>query len=254
VTPRTRTTAAPSTATLQKQLRTARRIIVVLTAVAVFLGIIVVAQSNSKPSAAAPASPEAAPGATAPATPATGAAQRIAGDPQALGAVDAPVVLVEWADFRCPFCAVFTNQTLPTLIQEYVDKGLVRYEFNDSVLFGDQSIAGAVAARAAGEQGKFHEYMAAVYAAAPERDHPDLPREKLLAFAEQAGVPDLATFERDLDRPDLRVSVEISNSRAKRFGATTVPYFMVGDKVIAGAQPIETFRRILDEQLELAGH
>ncbi|RIJ69428.1 disulfide bond formation protein [Nakamurella silvestris] len=253
---RTRNTAPTSIAALQKSLRTSRRVNVVLAAVVFFLAIVVVAQTSSD----APTPGASAPGPTAPGSdaapttsPTSGPAQRTDGDPQALGPVDAPVVISEWADFRCPFCAVFTNETLPTLIQEYVDKGLVRYEFNDAILFGEQSLNAAVAARAAGEQGRFHEYMAAVYAAAPERSHPDLPREKLITFAESAGVPDINKFTADLDRKDLRVAVEISNSRAKRLGATSVPYFVIGDEVVAGAQPIDTFRRILDEQLALAG-
>jgi protein-disulfide isomerase len=163
------------------------------------------------------------------------------------------VVLVEWADFRCPFCAVVTNQTLPTLFEEYVDTGLVRFEFRDVAFFGEESIDAAVAARAAGEQGRFPEYLEALFAAAPEKGHPDMPRDKLIGFATEAGVPDLAKFEQDLDRADLRDAVLASTAEAQKLGVTSVPFFVAGDQAIAGAQPIENFRALLDEQLAAAG-
>ena len=70
----------------------------------------------------------------------------------AIGAIDAPVVLSEWVDFRCPFCAVFSRDVLPQLVQEYVDEGKVRIEVHDVAFFGDESLRAAVAARAAGEK------------------------------------------------------------------------------------------------------
>jgi len=170
----------------------------------------------------------------------------------AIGAVDAPVVLVYWTDMRCPFCAVFSRDTLPTLIQEYVDKGEVRVEFHDVEFFGEDSAAAAVAARAAGKQGLFFEYLEAVYAAAPESGHPDMPRERLIAFAEDIGVADLAQFEADLDDPELRTATEQSTSFAQQLGVTAVPFFIAGDKALSGAQSVEAFRSFLDDALSKA--
>ncbi|KRA25749.1 hypothetical protein ASD65_15950 [Microbacterium sp. Root61] len=243
---------APTPAqTLTAKLRRARILNIVLGAIAVFLLVVVIAQSLPS---AAPAAEAPTQGAVpTPTAEAPEIAKRDPADPFAIGDVDAPVVLVEWADFRCPFCAVVTNQTLPAVFQEYVDKGLVRYEFRDVAFFGDESIDAAVAARAAGEQGKFPEYMQVLFAAAPEKGHPDMPREKLIGFAQEAGVPDLAKFEADLDRTDLRDAVLASTAEAQRLGVTSVPFFVAGDKAIAGAQPLDTFRQLLDEQLAAAG-
>ncbi|MGW9629578.1 DsbA family protein [Agromyces sp. NPDC055520] len=248
---------------LARRLRRARILNIVLGAVTAFLLVVVIAQSM--PGAAqgtaagatrTPATDGADTGADATAGGSAGASGEIAtrdpDDPLAVGDVDAPVVLVEWADFRCPFCAVVTNQTLPTIFDEYVEQGLVRYEFRDVAFFGDESVDAAVAARAAGEQGRFPEYLAAVFAAAPEKGHPDMPREKLIGFAAEAGVPDLAKFELDLDRADLRDAVLASTDAAQKLGVTSVPFFVAGDQAIAGAQPIENFRALLDEQLAAA--
>lgn len=178
--------------------------------------------------------------------------RRSPGDPLAMGDVDAPVVLIEWLDLRCPFCALFSRQTLPTLIDEYIDAGLVRYEVHTVQFFGDQSGAAAVAVHAAGEQGMAIEYLDAVYAAAPERGNPDLTREVQIGFAEQIGIPDIARFTADLDRQDLRASVGEASNVAGSLGINTVPFFLVGDVAIAGAQPVEVFRDVLDDAIERA--
>ncbi len=120
----------------------------------------------------------------------------------AIGAIDAPVVLSEWIDFRCPFCAVFSRNTMPQLVKEYVDSGKVRIEMHDVAFFGEESVRAATAARAAGEQGKYFEFVSAVYDAAPESGHPELLAEELIEFAKIAGVADLAKFEADMQRED----------------------------------------------------
>ncbi|MFE6964231.1 DsbA family protein [Agromyces sp. NPDC057679] len=245
----------PHAAGLERRLRRSRALNIVLGIATAFLLVVAIAQAfPQSPSTAAPAAsagPEASDAAAYAENPAI--ALRDPDDPLAIGDVDAPVVLVEWADFRCPYCAVFTNQTMPVILDEYVEAGLVRYEFRDVAFFGDDSTAAAVAARAAGEQGRFPEYLKVVYAAAPEQGHPDMPREKLVAFAKEAGVPDLAAFEADLDRADLREAVTASTAQAQQLGVTGVPFFVAGDQALSGAQPLDAVRSFLDEQLLAAG-
>lgn len=178
--------------------------------------------------------------------------RRDAADPMAIGDVDAPVVLTYWTDLRCPFCAVFSRDTLPILIEEYVDLGEVRIEFHDVAYFGEESATAAVAARAAGEQELFFEYLEAVYAVAPESGHPDLPREELVAFAAEIGVPDMAQFEADLDDPALRKAADESTADAQQLGVSAVPFFVAGDTALSGAQPVDTFRAFLDDALTKA--
>lgn len=173
-------------------------------------------------------------------------------DPMAIGEIDAPVVLSEWVDMRCPFCAVFSRDTMPQIIEEYVEAGLVRIEFNDVSFFGDDSTTAAVAVRAAGKQGKYFEYLHVLFAAAPESGHPDMPRAKLLRFAEEAGVPDLKLFESDLDDPELQMAVHNSTTSAQQLGVNSVPFFVADGVAIAGAQPMENFRQFLDNALAQA--
>ncbi|GAB3127371.1 DsbA family protein [Glaciibacter psychrotolerans] len=175
-------------------------------------------------------------------------ARRIDGDPLAIGALDAPVVMIEYADYRCPFCSLFARDTLPPLIDSYVADGTLRVEWRDLPLFGEQSINAAIAARAAGEQGLFWDYQEAVHAAAPDRGHPELPREQLIAFAAQIGVPDLAAFEQSLDSPAHAAAIQIDVDEARALGIAGTPAFLVGAEMISGAQPLEVFQLAIERQ------
>ncbi|MGB3327610.1 MAG: thioredoxin domain-containing protein [Thermomicrobiales bacterium] len=232
---------------LETRYRRSRLANIVLAVLVAFLGIVVIAQMQSGATTSNTG--------TASGTGATNEpfARRDPNDPMAMGSIDAPIVLSEWADLRCPFCAAFSRETLPVLIEEYVKPGKVRLEFNDVTFFGTQSEDAAVAARAAGEQGKYFDFLFAVFDAAPEGSHPDLPREKLIAFAVQAGVPDMERFTADLDRSDLRAAVQASTTRAHGAGINGVPFFLANGKVLSGAHPVDTFRTFLDEALAAAG-
>ncbi|MGW0484179.1 DsbA family protein [Nonomuraea sp. NPDC003214] len=232
---------------------------VVLSAVVVFLAIVVTAQllPQRSPGAAPPA---ASPSSTADQRGDHGAGRgqelefvrRDAGDPMAIGDVNAPVVLTEWLDLRCPYCAVFSRETLPALIGKYVDTGKVRIEFHDVTFFGEQSENAAVAARAAGRQDRFVEFVTAVYAAAPDKGHADLPRDTLVGLAKKAGVPDIKRFTADLDDPALRAAARASTQSAQQLGVTAVPFFVAGNTSLSGAQPAEVFQGFLDQALDQA--
>lgn len=268
----------PGIQRLEEQLRSSRILNLVLVVISVVLGVALYLSATGATSgergndAAAPDAQSAEAGApsggeSAPNADASSAApdasdadsgdatyvRRKQGDPMAIGSIDAPVVLSEWTDLRCPFCALFANQTLPTLIQEYVDTGQVRIEFHDVEFFGDQSRQAAVAARAAGEQGLYVEYLETLYAAAPESGHPDLPRETLLAFARETGVPDLDAFTAALDDATLGDQVDASTSAAQALGINSVPFFVIDGKALAGAQSIDAFREFIDQELPGAG-
>ena len=179
----------------------------------------------------------------------SGIPRREAGDPLAIGEVDAPVTLIEYADFRCPFCGVFARETMPEL-KEYVDDGTLRIEWRDFPVFGEQSFAAARAARAAGDQDHFWEFYETVFANAPARGHSDLTTQKLIEYAEQADVPDIEQFKQDVDDPTYDKAIKADRQEAISLGMTGTPGFVVGDQIIVGAQPASVF---IDEIEELSG-
>lgn len=178
--------------------------------------------------------------------------RRVADDPMAKGAVDAPVVLTEWADYRCPFCNVWAEDTLP-LLQPFVDDGSLRIEFRDLAIFGDDSVSAAAAARAAGEQGLFWEFQAALYGALPAQGHPPVDDALVERVAGQIGVPDLAAFMTAYRSEETRAEVVASSTEAQQMGISSTPTFLIGSEVISGAQPVDVFKAVIQEQLAKHG-
>ena len=244
--------------TLEAKYRRSQILNWVLGAIAVFLAIVVVAQIlEGSSDTGEQATAETETGEAADSAQKSGGdmefVRRDNGDPKAIGDIDAPVVMTEWVDMRCPFCAAFSRDTLPGLISDYVDSGKVRIEFVDVAYFGEQFVDAAVAAQAAANQNLYVEYVSAVFADAPEKGHADLTRDVLLDYAEQVGVPDTKRFTTDLDNPALADEVRTGTQEAQQLGVTAVPFFVAGQTALSGAQPASTFRDYLDESVAAAG-
>lgn len=170
-------------------------------------------------------------------------------DPMAYGDPDAPVTVVNYSDFRCPFCAKFANDIQPEL-EKYVENGTMRIEWHDLPIFGEESVRAAVAARAAAKQDKFWEFHDTLYADAPERGHPSMSKKKLIGFAEAAGVPDIEQFIDEMDSKKLREKVRADAQKAMELGASSTPLFLINDVPIVGAQPVEVFRAEIERQAD----
>ena len=80
-----------------------------------------------------------------------------------LGDPDAPVTIIEYGDFQCPFCARFHEQVSPRLREEYIKTGKARMVFRNFQFLGPESVAAAEAAECAKDQGKFWTYHDAIY-------------------------------------------------------------------------------------------
>ncbi len=173
-------------------------------------------------------------------------ARRVPGDPMALGAVDAPVVMVMFSDYRCPFCAKFSRDTEQELVDEYVTTGTLRIEWRDYPIFGPESTLGAEAGRAAAAQGRFWEFNRAVFASAPERGHPELTPDLLEQFATEAGVGDIARFRTDIADPATASAVQSDLGQASSLGVPSTPAFVINGNPVLGAQPLDDFRAAIE--------
>lgn len=171
-------------------------------------------------------------------------ARRDAADRLALGRADAPVVLIEYADFKCGYCGKFARDTEPELVKRYVDAGTLRIEWRNFPIFGEESEAAARASWAAGQQGRFWEFHKAAYARGAKEK--GFGKERLTALAREAGVPDLARFTRDTDGAAARTAVGKDQEQGYSLGATSTPSFLVNGRPIAGAQPMEAFTQAID--------
>ena len=174
-----------------------------------------------------------------------------------LGTARAPVVLVEFSDFQCPFCARHARETIPRLEREYVRAGKLRYVFRDFPVVGlhPQALKGHEAARCAGDQGKFWEMHAWLFANPRTMEIADLER--------QAHNLDLdgAAFSRCLASNRHAEAVRRDLEEGRRAGVSGTPAFFLGladpkqprvkvVRAISGAQSYETFREAIEALLE----
>ncbi|MEU3609384.1 thioredoxin domain-containing protein [Streptomyces sp. NPDC035033] len=177
-------------------------------------------------------------------------ARRDASDPLALGRADAPVVLIEFADFKCGYCGKFARDTEPVLVEKYVEKGTLRIEWRNFPIFGEESEAVARASWAAGQQGRFWQFHEAAYAdGAKEKG---FGAERLRVLAAEAGVPDLARFAKDSGGEEAREAVRKDQEQGYALGASSTPSFLINGRPIAGAQPLETFTEAIEAAAKAA--
>jgi protein-disulfide isomerase len=175
-------------------------------------------------------------------------------DAPALGRPDAPVTIVEFSDYQCPFCQRFAATTLPLLRKDYIDAGKVRYVFRDYPLaqLHPNARPAAEAAHCAGEQGKYWEMHDVLF-----QNQQALNPSQLAEHARSIGL-DGATFQRCLSsgRNAKRIDRGLADGAAA--GVQGTPGFVIGltkagDTVegtpIRGALPLETFRQIINQLL-----
>ncbi len=160
------------------------------------------------------------------------------------GPANAPVTIVAWSDFECPFC----SRVLPTLKQledEY--KGKIRVAFKHQPLpFHANAKLAAAASMAAHEQGKFWEYHDKLFA-----NQKALGRAQLEGYAEELKL-DMGKFRAALDSGKYNEHVEADSAEGARVGANGTPTFFINGRTLVGAQPIDAFKRVIDEELKKA--
>ena len=173
-------------------------------------------------------------------------------DPRALGDADAPIVMIEWSDFQCPFCASFALETMPELVDEYVDDGTLRFEWRDFPVLGEDSMTAAMAGQAAAQQGAFFEMHDEIFAREWERNTGELSIESLTEVAGELGL-DSDRFEQDMQDPDLEQAVRADLQLGQQLGFTGTPAFVINGRSMIGGQPTDTFRQVIDQAAAEAG-
>ncbi|MCD4556824.1 DsbA family protein [Schaalia sp. lx-100] len=172
-------------------------------------------------------------------------------DGQAKGSVDAPVVLVLYSDFGCPYCTLFAKEIQPQL-NDLIDNGTLRVEWRDLAQVTQTSPLAAQAGRAAASQGRFWEFHDAVYAAAGPSEHPEYTESKLIDFARAAGVPDIEAFTAEMTSQATVQAVQKSREHAYSIGVKGTPFAFIGDSVISGYRDIAYIRNTITEYAKQA--
>jgi protein-disulfide isomerase len=158
------------------------------------------------------------------------------------GAADAPVTVVEFSDFHCPFCKR-AQPTLAQLLKRF--PGKVRHVHRDFPIDGlhPQARNAAEAARCAQDQGKFWEYHDVLFSQAPKATADDLGR-----YATEVGL-DRTAFDRCLAERAHRPTVQRDLDEGRRLGISGTPAFFVNGRALTGSQSLEVFVRVVEEEL-----
>jgi len=170
-----------------------------------------------------------------------------------IGRDDAPVTIVEFSDYQCPFCQKFHKEAFAQIKKDYIDTGKVRFVSRDLPLeFHPFSHPAATAARCAGEQGKFWEMRDVLINHAS-----DLKDESILGYAGALNL-NVATMTSCMKADKFKDALAADSAEAAKLSISGTPSFVIarsnteeldGNRVV-GALPYATFQGMLDEMLK----
>ena len=164
------------------------------------------------------------------------------GSSPAKGPDSAPVKIVEWSDFQCPFCRR-AGPTLAQIEEEYGDKVQIVFKHMPLSMHTKARPAHA-AAEAAGMQGKFWEMHDKIFA-----DQRNLSPAAYEKYAADLGL-DVEKFKKDSASAEVEKRINADYAQATKLGVTGTPAFFVNGRFLSGAQPFASFKVLIDEELK----
>ena len=164
------------------------------------------------------------------------------GDAPVQGPEDAPVTIVEFSDFQCPFCSRVEG-TMNQIHQTYGDKVRVAWK-NNPLPFHEHAMDAALAAVAAAEQGKFWEMHGVLFKNQQALDKPSLEK-----YATELGL-DMNKWKATIASDKAKAKIQEDMKLAEQMGARGTPSFFINGKAFRGAQPFDNFKTIIDASLK----
>jgi protein-disulfide isomerase len=174
------------------------------------------------------------------------------------GDSNAPITIIEFSDFQCPFCARFHEQTLPSLLEEYIDEGKVNLVYRDFPIqsIHPNALPAAVAAECANEQGMFWEYHDTLFEKQSgwSRLDSNAVISTFSQYATDVGL-EQQQFDSCLGSGKYLEEVQGDLSDGRDYDITGTPGFFIGNEEIGfvklnGAQPFDSFKKVIDAQLD----
>lgn len=164
----------------------------------------------------------------------------------ALGATDAPLTIVEYADFACSACALFARDTWPAIRGRYVETRRVRWWIVPFELGFRNSEEGARAARCAAEENAFWEMHDALFLRRDEWVRERRPEAALIALAASVGI-DRTRFEACYRSGRMEGPAGAANRSARRAAVRGTPTFFIGSVAVQGALPMDAFVELIEK-------
>jgi len=160
------------------------------------------------------------------------------------GSENAPVTIIEFSEYECPFCERFFKQTLPQIEENYIKTGKVRHVFRDFPLSSHRNAQKAAeASECADEQGKFWEYHDKLFENQNALDINSLKR-----YAKDLGL-DAAKFNECLDSGKMTAEIQKDFADGSRYGVSGTPTFFINEIELVGAQPFSAFEQVIEQEL-----
>ena len=154
------------------------------------------------------------------------------------------------SDFQCPYCKQWHEETYETFLKEYVRSGKVKVAYVNYPLGQHQNaIITAQAAMCASAQNKFWQYHDALFNSQSTWETMPDPRAVLDSLAKNVGV-DMKSWGQCVDSKKMLAIVQADRDRLSQAGVQSTPSFLIGDEMLAGAQPIEAMRPALDSAIK----
>ncbi|HSN75143.1 MAG TPA: thioredoxin domain-containing protein [Anaerolineae bacterium] len=171
-------------------------------------------------------------------------------DVRSKGSADAPVTILEYSDYQCPFCSRWVDETYPVILQEYIDSGKVRLEFRDFPLdsLHPNATPAAVAARCAGEQGDYWGMHDLLFGNQGQWSNVADPSELFTGYAGEMGL-DTEAFAGCLTSGQFDEAIAQDLLAGQMAGITGTPSFLLNGNLLVGAQPASVFQQALDTLL-----
>ncbi len=167
-----------------------------------------------------------------------------------MGDPKAPVKIIEYADFQCPYCLRYWQETELQIINTYVVTGKVHYEYRSVGAFiGPDSALAAEAAYCAGDQGKFWEFHDTLYSNWTGENVGDFAPDKLRQYAAAVSL-DPSKFDDCLNRGLHASQVQQDVTGSKADGVRATPSFLINGKLVEGAQPFDVFQQLIEAALK----
>ena len=176
-----------------------------------------------------------------------------------IGNPDAPITIIEFTDFQCPFCARFHIQTLPLILEEYIDQGKVKLVIRDFPIesIHPNAVPASVASECANEQGKAKEMHDKLFYNQNQWGEQETTN-ALSLFSQYATEIQLyqETFDSCLTSGKYIEEIKKDLEDGRNYGVSGTPGFFIGNDQIGfvqlkGAQPYDVFKKIIDAQLEI---
>lgn len=172
-----------------------------------------------------------------------------AGDPY-IGDPSASVTIAFWSDYQCPFCKQFEQQTLPQIVQNYVNSGKVKVVFLDFPFLGNDSMTGAEYGRAVWKlyPNQYFAWRTAMFNAQDEEGDQGFGNAASIDTLD-ATIPglDAAKIAADVkaNQATYDAAINADKSEGQKFGVNATPSFIIGTQLIQGAVPYSNFASAL---------